>query len=780
MVNEFKLNYFHAFYLIGCSFGPLFLFLTPLYNPYDRQLELLYVLFFFIVPWVSAYYGYKFLHFISAWKYLTQSQNIYRDDEAIKKAKAALEKFELTQHEGHITFATEEDGIFEKINSDVRLIKSLSHRWAKPYIFFRPKSDYETQVFLADGRATGWNQLIEKFSNVVDKATFFYDKFPSHLFNSQICEEALGAMKLIENDNILSVIALGEHIDITPFGILIDGELIELQSISSPIKKLSRNDGLSSRLVKQGWRYEKKNGTKDSRYKDNYAINIYEWWEVKLKGKNKSASIVISNLVIADIFCNLLSEYFHIDKRASSDLKTPTIKKSTNSNTGPSKNKSNNLPVKKTLKEWLPINETVFVHNSVDLVNKHYHCNALDYVFFSEVGQLSIGFNIFTDEDMPLIEGSKKRLLRLMRQKAVFALSGKKEISKNEMLEAISEMSLSEIALMLKNGLKALGEVDEYVEKNGAKHNKNIWLAQLDIMKDDIEPVVSKLSASNKNDDNNKNKPNELEKTFDELKDELHGLIGLQSVKEEIERLAALSSVQVKRAEMGLAVTNPSMHLIFAGNPGTGKTTVARIIGEMYRALGLLKSGHLVEVDRAGLVANYVGQTATKTAKVIESALDGVLFIDEAYSLSRSDSSIDYGQEAIEVILKSMEDNRDRLVIIVAGYPDLMQDFINSNPGLKSRFKKEIIFEDYSTMELTEIFKKLCLNSNITISQEVYDKASSILEQYQNVDKTNFGNAREARRLFNNCIEQQAVRALDDGVITKEELTEFILSDLVK
>ena len=239
-----------------------------------------------------------------------------------------------------------------------------------------------------------------------------------------------------------------------------------------------------------------------------------------------------------------------------------------------------------------------------------------------------------------------------------------------------------------------------------------------------------------------------------------------------------MSAAQSKRVELGFDVSNPSMHLIFAGNPGTGKTTVARILGQMYRALGLLKRGHLVEVDRAGLVANYVGQTATKTAGVIESALDGVLFIDEAYSLSRSDSGADYGPEAIEVLLKAMEDNRERLVVIVAGYPDLMNEFVSSNPGLKSRFKKTILFEDYSAHDLAEIFQKMCLKANISISDGVREKATLILQKALEGDRSNFGNAREARRLFEQSLERQAIRALADGEISKEELTEFVESDL--
>jgi SpoVK/Ycf46/Vps4 family AAA+-type ATPase len=453
------------------------------------------------------------------------------------------------------------------------------------------------------------------------------------------------------------------------------------------------------------------------------------------------------------------SEHSSKPTKKSSDKATSALKKSEPS-TGERINR-----------DWLPIGDSLFVHHSVDLSSRYSLINDEHYAFLSPVGDLRVGFNVFTDEDTTLLEGAKKRLQRLMKQKAVFALDGDVRTTQEVMSNTVSSMSDEEIALMLRNSLVALEAIDEYVEASPAKDNG--WLLQLDYLREDVEKAAAKVSPSTIPSSNRVNA-----KSLEELKAELDELIGLSGVKNELDRLIALSAAQSKRVELGFDVSNPSMHLIFAGNPGTGKTTVARILGQMYRALGLLKSGHLVEVDRSGLVANYVGQTATKTAGVIESALDGVLFIDEAYSLSRSDSGADYGPEAIEVLLKAMEDNRERLVVIVAGYPDLMNEFVRSNPGLKSRFKKTILFEDYSAHDLAQIFQKMCLKASISISDGVREKATLILQKALEGDRSNFGNAREARRLFEQSLERQAIRALADGEISKEELTEFLASDL--
>ena len=266
--------------------------------------------------------------------------------------------------------------------------------------------------------------------------------------------------------------------------------------------------------------------------------------------------------------------------------------------------------------------------------------------------------------------------------------------------------------------------------------------------------------------------------SLEELMAELEELVGLGTVKREVKNLTNLIKVRKLREENGLPNSAMSLHMVFLGNPGTGKTTVARLMAGLYAAIGALSKGQLVEVDRSGLVAGYVGQTALKTQEVIQSALGGVLFIDEAYSLA-SGGENDFGREAIETLLKAMEDHRDDLVVIVAGYDEPMEKFINSNPGLQSRFNKYLYFPDYNGEELMAMFRMRCKKNGYRLTEEAETYAKEFFEDmYKNRDD-NFGNGRDVRNRFEDIISRQANRLAAMEAPTKDDLMTITKEDFL-
>lgn len=266
-------------------------------------------------------------------------------------------------------------------------------------------------------------------------------------------------------------------------------------------------------------------------------------------------------------------------------------------------------------------------------------------------------------------------------------------------------------------------------------------------------------------------------RSLDELLNDLNKLIGLENVKAKVNDLIAFQTIQMLREKQGLHSHKGTLHLAFTGNPGTGKTTVARIVGRVYKQIGLLSKGHFVEVSRTDLIAGYQGQTALKVKKVIDEAKGGVLFIDEAYSITENDHSDSYGRECLTELTKALEDYRDDLVVIVAGYTEPMNHFFASNPGLKSRFNTFIEFPDYSANELLEMFVKLCKENDYILAANVQDCVHNILLKQVSEKKDNFANGRLVRNIYDNITMNHARRVIKISTPSREDLSVITCGD---
>jgi stage V sporulation protein K len=310
-------------------------------------------------------------------------------------------------------------------------------------------------------------------------------------------------------------------------------------------------------------------------------------------------------------------------------------------------------------------------------------------------------------------------------------------------------------------------EQDEFSEQADNEPSSNpfhVFLRGLDGLSKMITPTENRQNLQEEKTSFSKNsvpKSTEPEKSLDELLVELNALVGLQNVKDEVSSLVNVLKIEKIRHEQGINLPERSLHMVFHGNPGTGKTTIARLLAKIFKALGVLSKGQLYETDRSGLVAGYTGQTSLKVREVCEKAMGGILFIDEAYALNSDDT---YGPEAVNTIVKFMEDNRDDFVVIVAGYEEKMTDFINSNPGLHSRFNKYIGFKDYSPEELLEIYLLQTQKVQLKVEEAAKKKVYKLFKKLYEDRDAAFGNGRLSRNIFEKTYEKQANRLVKEGV----------------
>ena len=301
--------------------------------------------------------------------------------------------------------------------------------------------------------------------------------------------------------------------------------------------------------------------------------------------------------------------------------------------------------------------------------------------------------------------------------------------------------------------------------KNSSSYNPDASEDSQGIKEENMEDTVSEAEEEKE------------EESLEDILAKLNKLVGLENVKKDVNSLINLIQIRKIREERGIKQPDMSLHLVFSGNPGTGKTTVARLLGEIYSKLGILSKGHLVETDRSGLVAGYVGQTAIKTQDMIKEAMGGILFIDEAYSLSAAKGENDFGGEAIDTILKAMEDNREDFIVIVAGYPKLMDDFLHSNPGLESRFNKHLNFEDYNPQELFDIFVSMEEGSSLKLDKKAEEYLKGHFEDVYKCRGDNFANGRYVRNIFEKVLSNQANRLVNIEDISDDDLNTLTIED---
>jgi SpoVK/Ycf46/Vps4 family AAA+-type ATPase len=532
---------------------------------------------------------------------------------------------------------------------------------------------------------------------------------------------------------------------------------IDVQSISYRVNDIEDE----YEVIEQTWEYTTKTGKRDGRRKNNKEVYIIKAFKFIFYSSSEEIwDIDIIYPKYAKVIIHSLGSYLQFLKN---EKKETLIKKS----------------ITEKLRE---LEQHLLIKNNLSLEDFFVSIEILFYFIIKfdkkiEITELSLVENVFQDFlEMQTVEnidfsnkGIKELLIgyfkQLYKYDALFCA---------HVIDTVEEIGLELIAI---DGNASEVEVH--------KLTKLINLLRLLGPKEKSSRIKSReipqntcgIAENSKKSNQAKKIKHKETKNFTDYIEEIEQLIGLESVKLEVRNLINLAKINKIRKEKELPTVVVTYHMVFTGNPGTGKTTVARLLSKIYASMGVLSKGHLIETDRQGLVAEYVGQTATKTREIVEQAIGGVLFIDEAYSLSNKGSN-DYGHEAIEILLKMMEDNRNDLIVIVAGYKHEMFSFLETNPGLKSRFKKVIEFNDFSIDELCDIFNLFCKKHHYILDDDANIVLREIIKKLYEKNKNNFGNARTVRNLFEKAIQQQANRIVLMSEVTKEELKRIQAQDL--
>lgn len=447
-----------------------------------------------------------------------------------------------------------------------------------------------------------------------------------------------------------------------------------------------------------------------------------------------------------------------------------------------------------SIKERRPLSLEPFVRSDIgpetgELSSQYYDLTMLYVSTFNYIGTDLISCNNGTTNGelealSSYIEMLKRNIEEIREKMAAYkptiAFKSGSSVRKEE-LPDYSDEEMLEYQEDLISGDRILKDTNKTSGELGREY-KTLQLRDKEISRQLDEAVKSSASVSAKAESKAEGQAATAvdvdEINIGNLLEELNSLIGMESVKHEINNLVNLLKICKIRQEKGLQLPPTTNHMVFLGNPGTGKTTVARILSKIYKGLGILSKGHLVEVDRSGLVAGYMGQTAEKVMEVVEEAKGGILFIDEAYALSSNKQDGDFGQEAIDILNKAMEDYRDDLIVIAAGYHDEMQDFLDANPGLRSRFNRTIRFPDYTAEELVVIMTNRATKLDYHFSEEALDFVKHKFEKTLQFPPNNFGNARSVRNYLDRVINNQANRLVVETDYDEEELTTLSLKDV--